>query len=369
MVQGAPSPKTRKALGKKRGSRLAYAAVACMAAAALVVGGTAGYALSGAGSPQNEQSGKAIPTQVVNSSHTQEQVSVSARNAVDTYSWEELATISDAIAVAKNEEDALKIAKDFNLVGASGKLDGTQTKSVRMNNGDVVQAQIIGFAHDTRDGGGKAGITFMFKDCIAQHQLNASNSTGGGWLYSDLRNWMNDDLFYSLPGDLRGSIVSVCKSANNAGKTSSRADVTLASDLLWAPSFTELVGYVDRDSYEDAYERIPASRVSEFQTYFDIWNAEGSQYKLYRDSKVKMAKSNSVLTKTLPSGAVSSWWGRSASPGEWDRALSISSKGKVQKSTSAPSEWLGVAPCFCIGRFGGGEARDNVPAYVDDFVT
>lgn len=366
---GAPSNRAIKRFRGKPGGKFAVVAVSCLIVAGLIAGSAAGYALNKADSSRTQQRGKAIPMQVVNSSHTQEQVSVGARNELENYSWDELATISDAIAVTKSEKEALRIAKDFNLVGPSGKLDGTQVKSVRLESGAVAQAQIIGFAHDVRDGGGKAGITFMFKNCIAEHQLNASNSTGGGWLHSDLRHWMNGELFNGLPDDLRNSIVAVCKSANNEGKTDSRSSVTMVSDLLWTPSFAELVGHVDMDSYEKAYERIPASRKSEFQKYFDIWNAEGSQYKLYRDSRVRMAKSNSALVKSLPTGAATTWWGRSASPGEWDRALSVTSEGRAQKSTSAPSEWLGVAPCFCVGRFGCGEARDTVPDYVDNSVT
>ena len=365
----APSSKASRRFARKPSSKLAAAAASCLIVAGLVVGSAAGYAFNAADGSRTHQQGKAIPTQVVNSGHTQEQVSVGARNEVEKYSWEELATISDAIAVAKSEGEALKIAKDFNLVGSSGKLDGTQTKTVKLSSGAVAQAQIIGFSHDVRDGGGKAGITFMFKDCIAEHQLNASGTTSGGWLDSDLRRWMDGELFYSLPEDLRNSIVSVCKSANNEGKADSRSSVTTVSDLLWVPSYTELVGSVDMDSYERAYERIPASRESEFQTYFDIWNAEGSQYKLYRDCKVKMARPNSALVKHLPSGAAANWWGRSASPGEWDRALSVTSKGEARKSTATPSEWLGVAPCFCVGRFGCGEARDTVSDYVDNSVT
>ena len=366
----APWKAARQAcLSSKKGKRLAIAAVASVMVAALLAGGTLGYALNmtqgSTGSTRNQ--GAAV--RAVGTGNAEEQVSVSARNAVESYSWDELATISDAIAVADSEKEALEIAKDFNLVNSKGKLDGKQTKNVTLANGDVVEAQIVGFVHDARADGGKAGITFMFKDCVSDRAFNESGSNSGGWRQSDLRAWMNGELVDELPDDLRCVLVNVYKSSNNEGKTGSPSSVTTTSDLLWAPSFTEIVGHVDMDSYENAYEQVDVSRRAEFQSYFDVWNAEGSQYKLYRDQKVCLAKPSRTLEKSSPSGSPRVWWGRSSSPGEWNKVQSVSSEGEAQKSSSSPDEWLGAAPCFCIGRYCYPQQQVSDTYYVDNSVT
>ena len=333
------------------------AAIAVLAIAALLAGGTIAYALNMGSTDVRHASSV---TQPVKAKSPEKEASTVSHNAVNDYSWDELATISDAIAVADSDKAALQIAKDFNLVGPSGKLDGTQAKDVRLSDGSFARAYIIGFRHDNRSGGGRTGITFMLEDCIGEYHLNGNGSTGGGWRDSDLRWWMNDTLVHDLPSDLQNSLVYVNKFTNNDGKAYDLSAVTTSCDLLWAPSFTELVGHVDMDSYERGYDQIPPSRRSEFQTYFDIWNAEGSQYKLFSDQGVRMAKANDILVKRSPSGATCAWWGRSASPGEWDKAQSVSKKGEVRKSTVSPADWLGVAPCFSIGHYDGGVEQDGV---------
>lgn len=362
------TPRETHAPRPRFGGKRMIAAMASVAVAAIVVGSTIGVIAANQNAPTSNHEENAA-AEMVNASAVQQQASITSRSDVESYSWDELATISDAIAVADSQEEALKIAKDFNLVNASGKLDGSQVKTVHLANGVDAQVQIVGFAHDARSDGGEAGITFMFKDCIGSHTLNSNGSNAGGWSNSELRNWMNTSLINELPKELRNSIISVSKVTNNAGKTSNRSAITSTYDKLWVPSLSELVGEINFGTYEQAYEPIPSSRRAEFQTYFDIWNAEGHQYKLFNDQGTRLAKSSSTLIKHAKAGSSCAWWGRSSSPGEWNKAQSVSAEGIVKKSTSTPSEELGVAPCFCISRQPADASTEQTNVYIDNPVT
>lgn len=281
---------------------------------------------------------------------------VPVRDSVDDYSWQELSQIAELIA-ADDGKDASKLVRRYHLVNEDGDLDGSQSKELVLENGVKTRVQIIGFAHDVKSGKGKAGITFMFEDCIAEHVYNGNGSNAGGWKGSEVRAWLNDDLIYLLPSELRDVIVEVRKDTNNVGKTTSTSSVTATSDKLWLLSFAEAVGKITMQSYENAYERIPSENRATFESFFAIWNAEGFQYQLFRDRGVVMGHPKTLLVKDylaesgsagLRKDAPCEWWGRSPSPGESNRVQSFDNDGSPRKSTSSPNEHLAVAPCFCV---------------------
>lgn len=282
--------------------------------------------------------------------------SVPVRDSVNDYSWQELSQIADLIAAADTKEVS-KLAKRYRLVNDNGELDGSQSKELVLEDGVQARVQIIGFAHDSKSGNGKAGITFMFEDCIADHVYNGSGSNAGGWKSSELRSWLNSDLMYRMPSDLRDVIVEVRKETNNTGKTTSASAVTTTADKLWALSFVEVVGDITMQKYEKAYEPVPSGSRGAFQSFFNVWNNEGSQYQLFKDRNVEMGRPKTLLVKDyladngaagMRKGSPCQWWGRSPSPGETDRVQSFDADGSPRKSTSSPSDRLAVAPCFCI---------------------
>ena len=309
-------------------------------------------AAAGGGSSESSESSEKEKSSVSTSSDSD----VPVRDSVDDYSWKELSRIAELIA-EDDGKNVSKLVKRYHLVNEDGDLDGSQSKELVLENGVKTRVQIIGFAHDAKSSKGKAGITFMFEDCIAEHVYNGNGSNAGGWKGSEIRAWLNDDLLYILPSDLRDVIVKVHKNTNNTGKTTSTSSVTETSDELWLPSFTEIVGKITVQSYEDAYERIPSENRALFESFFAIWNAEGFQYQLFRDRGVVMGRPKTLLVKDYlaesgPAGLKKDfpceWWGRSPSPGETDRVQSFDNDGSPRKSTSSPKEHLAVAPCFCI---------------------
>ncbi len=225
--------------------------------------------------------------------------SVEVKESVNDYTWSELSTISDEISAAKTDGEVIEIAKHYNLVKADGALDGTQRKEVLLNDRGVnveTSVQIAGFNHDEKtDGSGQAGISFIFTDAINLDAMNSFSSNEGGWEQSLAREWLQEEGFNMLPSDLQAVIVPVNKATNNVGYTQEIASITKTSDSLWLFSLAELCDTAD------VTQGLPDWLGS-------IYQAEGSQYKLFKDCSVEMQSSNDVLIKSyLSNGGTDPW--------------------------------------------------------------
>lgn len=131
--------------------------------------------------------------------------------------------------------------------------------------------------------------------------MNSTNTNAGGWEASEMRSYLNSEGLNLLPSDLKQKVVSVNKLTNNVGQTRDVSSVTKTEDQLWLFSFVELAGNV---SQSDSYGYLA-----------DIYNAEGSEYKLFSDMNVNPTGSNDILVKTL-NGQPDYWWGALSGSGQ-----------------------------------------------------
>ena len=262
--------------------------------------------------------------------------SVQPKDSVNAYSWDELKQISQQISAAPSDDEGLKIAEKYHLCSADGKLDGTQKKDVTLTNGTKSSVVVVGFRHDTKaDGSGKAGITFMFTDAIAQRSMNASDASSngsnlGGWEQSELRSWLSIDGMELLPDDLRGDIVQVQKLTNNSD-TSAGGTPTASptNDSLWLFSFNEICG--DYSGWRSArQETVP------------VFQQEGTTYQLFVDT----SNSNSMREMSYQ-GQASNWLERSPDAYYADRFMDVDRTGNPSGDAYA-SDTSGVVPGFCI---------------------
>ncbi|MGN0286379.1 MAG: DUF6273 domain-containing protein [Atopobiaceae bacterium] len=261
---------------------------------------------------------------------------VQVKDSVDAYSWDELKQISQQIAAASSDSEGLQIAEKYHLCSTGGKLDGTQSKDVTLTDGTKSSAIIVGFRHDTKsDGSGKAGITFMFKDAIAQRSMNAgdASSTGsnsGGWKQSQLRSWLSSDGMGLLPDDLRKGIVQVKKLTNNSDTSKGGVpSATATDDSLWLFSFNEICG--DYSGWRSArQETVP------------VFQEEGTTYQLFTDT----SNSNSTRVKSYQ-GQASFWLERSPDAYYADRFMDVDQTGNPSGDVYA-NDTSGVVPGFCI---------------------
>lgn len=330
---GAPAP-------KKGGAKVGIIVAAAVVVVVLVAGfatnwfGLAGVqpkeavdvpaASQGAGDADGDVAG-------ATSAGDQGGEAATVKSAVEAYTWDELSQISDEIGAAGDEAAAIEVAKKYNLCTPEGKLDGTQVKLVTLTNNMTVPVQIVGFAHDDKTAGGKAGITFIFGECIGEMPMNAEMTNAGGWEASQMRAYLNGDGMALLPEDLKKVVAPVDKLTNNAGETQDVSAVTTTSDSLWLPSFAELVGWLPDDASSDA----------------PVFNAEGSQYKLYRDTNVVWENiENPILVKNYQNSP-GYWWGRSPNPGYSVGFQYVGSVGYPGYNVYA-SLSRGVVPGFCL---------------------
>ena len=174
------------------------------------------------------------------------------------------------------------------------------------------QVQIIGFDHDTKTSGGKAGITFQLVDCLnSTYQMNSSDTNSGGWTSCAMRSSTMATLLTKLPSALQNVIKAVNK-LTSAGNQS--ATINTTSDKLFLLSEVEIFG-------STTYSK----------------SGEGSQYAYYKAGNSKVKKVN---------GSDSDWWERSPYGGHSASFCNVNDFGDADNYTASKS--IGVAFGFCV---------------------
>ena len=270
---------------------------------------------------------------------------VTAKAKLNDYSWDELKTISNEIGKAADRKAALEVAKKYNLVSSSGKLDPSNTKEVKLGNGVTSHVRIISISHDTKSGSSeKAGLTFQFTDAVAGGTMNSKKTNEGGWEKSAMRTWLANDFAKLLPSDLNNAIVAVDKKTDNKGKSTDTKSVTTTSDKIWLLSFAEIGGN-------------PAANAKDASASAKVYGAEGSEYQLYTEQAIKRNEANKSLvmkylaksptSQTLKSGAACVWWTRSPKNDNATNFVAVTNDGKPSNTADASTQ-AGVVPAFCI---------------------
>ena len=192
-------------------------------------------------------------------------VTDSSSNVVDTElppigilaencTWDEIKAISDA---GRGDEY-------FNL---------GDTKTFTTSDGNTIVMQIVAFNLDIKsDGTGTAGITWISRDVIAEHTMNPTNTNNGGWESSELRMWIQNDFYLTLPLELRENIVMVQKSYyDRTTRTTLRCN-----DLTWIPSYREMTGNSSHETFGVEYTSFfidESSRIKYKYSFGGKWNA------------------------------------------------------------------------------------------------
>ena len=258
------------------------------------------------------------------------------KGSVNDYTWDELSKIAGEISEAGSEDAAIDITKKYNLTTADGRLDGTQVKDIELADGTKCQVQIAGLLHDEKtDGSGKAGITFIFSNAIAERPFNATKTHEGGWADSQMRSWLAVEGLNRLPEDLRNAVVEVKKLTNNEGTTKSTSAVTETFDKLWLYSTVELTGAVPANEWPYGDNWVAG-----------IYNAEGEQYKLFHDTNATPFVGNSILAKSF-NGSSCIWWERTAVPNVSDEFRCVNAAGHSTDRKKANDSYAVVAG-FCL---------------------
>ena len=203
--------------------------------------------------------------------------------------------------------------KEVNL----GTTYGTHTLRVA-NTSTPSECSTAGFSQTA------CGFVLEFADIIIEHKMNDTDTNVGGWPASIMHTFVNNDIYNSLPDDLRSGIINTnvisghgLDDTNNF--TSTDKLYLLSPTEIWQGTST----YIDKDSAKDLTRQL------------DYYRNSGTTV----ENKANVSKKNSE-------GSVISYWLRS-SYSSLNKFFLREIKGSCEFCTANTP--LGVSPAFRIG--------------------
>ena len=170
------------------------------------------------------------------------------------------------------------------------------------------------------------GFVVEFADVITEQTFNSTETNVGGWRDSELRTYINDTIYKSLPSDLQ-NVITTTKVISGHGKTSGETNFE-TQDKLYLLSGHEV--------YEDGTSR----KMSEKDTSYNTTK----QLDYYKNQGV--TTDNYVGAAKRRNGVDSTWELRSAETNTTSFILIVNYDGC---GTDGYAHWLGgVSPAFRI---------------------
>lgn len=170
---------------------------------------------------------------------------ITARNVLtkkknfNDYTWKEINKISKS----GKAREYFNIGDEKEIVINEFKYkvyDRTEDKEIEMTHPKTTyNVQIIGFNHDSIDARGeqKVGITLLLKELLSiEYIMNSTDTNVGGWKKSEIRTFLNNDVYNALPSDLK----QVIKIVNKHADVGNRDFWFCVEDRLFLLSNTEL---------------------------------------------------------------------------------------------------------------------------------
>lgn len=172
--------------------------------------------------------------------------------------------------------------------------------------------------------------TFISKDIIFTKPMQENENSDGEWANSSLRDFLNNDIYNSIPEFIRNAIVSVDKTYG-VSNTSSNTNVTKTiTDKIWIPSVREIYG---TSTIENVYNEESGATYSTSE--FLNKTKDRVKYHEYKNEY-------GIYTHD----AYAPYWLRSSYISEENQYRTVGANGKL--GTSNESNALGVAIGFCI---------------------
>ena len=212
-------------------------------------------------------------------------------------SWEQV------VGIANSGEDVSK----FWSVG--------DTCPLTLSTGETVYPQIAGFKHDDKaNGGGKAAISFITKDCLGtKYKMNDSWTNVGGWNDSKMRKTNMPAFLATFPDILKSDIgIKTVNKRASAGNQST--NIITSQDRCWIPALIEVMG--------SSGASVPG---------------EGTQYSLFTTNSSRIKKVGA---------AAADWWSRSPYSSSSYSFCAVSAAGAA--TIDIADTELGVALGFCL---------------------
>lgn len=176
---------------------------------------------------------------------------------------------------------------------------------------DGMEFEVIGFDHDKKhNDSSRPTMTLMAKKIAGEHCFH-NGKCPNGWVDSDIRKWLNKDVYNKLSPELRSCIVPI-------ERTSYATDGTMIKtiDNLFVPSESEVFG----------------SAICSAQM-------EGERYEAFDTAEHRVRYDED--------GSRRNWWVQSSYAGSASRFCIVISSG-YPSNASASNAWIGAPLCFCL---------------------
>ena len=230
-------------------------------------------------------------------------------------SWKVIA--SNAKKCVNNEENCPYKVGNTKTVKVNGKEFTVRLANLKAPN----ECNNSGFSQSA------CGFVVEFADVITTHNMNPTSSNKGGWLNSQMKTFIDNDIYNSLPEELRNVIIDT-KTVSGHGKEDTN-NITSPEDKL-----------------DKLYLLAPKEIYSDWSNQYDSAADLTRQLDYYKIKGVTTSNKNGAIKKDSE-GTVEWWWLRSASSTNSYAFYNVYSNGDWGSSYAYIAH--GVSPAFRIG--------------------
>ena len=181
------------------------------------------------------------------------------------------------------------------------------------------------------------GFVLEFADIITEHIMNpytsgvttSGNGTIGGWPASEMRTYVNSDIYNALPSELKNGIINTTVVSGHGSEDSANFTST---DKLYLLSTHEVWEDVDGDTFNGT-------------DYYDTAYNNTRQLDYYSSQNVTTSSYSGAIKQY--NGSNHYWWMRSARSNTTNRFYNVNYYGYGDTDSSHFTD--GVSPAFRIG--------------------
>ena len=231
-----------------------------------------------------------------------------------SFSNDSWATIAAAVAAGETSNYNVGDTKTVDM----GSL-GTHTLRIA-NKSTPSECSTQGFS------GTACGFVLEFADVITEYKMNATTTNVGGWPASDMRSYVNSDIYNALPSELKSAIINTSVVSSHGSNDSANFTST---DKLYLLSTKEVWG-------KDGTENVITADSAEVET---------RQLDYYKAQNVTTVSYSGAIKQR--NGANSIWWLRSARSNHNSVFFRVDTDGYWSRTISYDPH--GVSPAFRIG--------------------
>ena len=175
------------------------------------------------------------------------------------------------------------------------------------------------------------GFVVEFTDIITTHVMNPTNTNKGGWPGSQMKTFLDNDIYNSLPKELKSVIITTETVSGHGPKDTN--NFTSPEDKLYLLAPKEI--YANWSDHDDT--------ARDKTRQLDYYNSKG----VTKNSKGVTKNSYASAIKKNSEGTAAWWWLRCAFSSDYGGFYSVNDYGAQGYSNADYSS--GVSPAFRIG--------------------